>query len=182
MPRSIYFSTELKKVLFHVITVVENEKDGPLIPLNNCNARLVTMLGISESSVLRLKNEMKMSQVAQEELQPHRLRSQSRSRRPSKQKLRSSSAASVLMASVLPYSQPPKQRSGRTSVHLSEQADSEIRYQFQLLLSEKVYPTTTNILERLHVVIHASTRIGVRRICSSLLLFYRFSFRCLTRI
>ena len=92
-----------------------------------------------------------MLQVAQEELQPHRLRSQSRSRRPSKQKLRSSSAASVLMTNVLPYPQPPKHRSGRTSVHLSEQADSEIRYQFQPLLSQKTYLTTANILEKLHV-------------------------------
>ena len=38
-------------------------------------------------------------------------------------------------------------------MHLSKQADSEIRYQFQLLLSEKIYPTTTtNIHERLHTV------------------------------
>ncbi|CAF3146357.1 unnamed protein product [Rotaria sp. Silwood2] len=150
MPRGIYFSTELKKVLFCIITFVENEKDGPLIPLNNCNARLVAMLGISETSLLRLKNEMRMLQVAQEELQPHHLRSQSKARRPLKQKPRSSSAASALMTNVLPDPQPPNQRVGRSSVHLSEQADSEIRYQFQLLLSEKIYPTTTNILERLH--------------------------------
>ena len=150
MPQGIHFSTELKKILFRVITFVENEKDCPLIPLNNCNARLVAMLRISESSVLRL-SAMKILQVAQEELQPHRMRSQSKSRRPSKQKLRSSSTASVVMTNVLPYPQPPKQRPGRTSVHLSEQADSEIRYQFQLLLSEKIYPTTANILEKLHV-------------------------------
>ena len=87
MPRGIHFSNELKKALFCVITVVENKKDCPLIPLNNCNARLVAMLGISESSVLRVKSEMKMLQVAQEELQPHRLRSQSRARRPSKDRL-----------------------------------------------------------------------------------------------
>ncbi|CAF1375545.1 unnamed protein product [Rotaria sordida] len=93
MPRGIYFSTELKKVLFRVITFVENEKDEPLIPLNNCNARLVAMLEILETSLLRLKDEMKMLQVAQEELQPHHLRSQSKTRRPSKQKPRSSSAA-----------------------------------------------------------------------------------------
>ncbi|CAF4801360.1 unnamed protein product, partial [Rotaria sp. Silwood2] len=119
MPRGIYFSTELKKVLFRVITFVENEKDGPLILLNNCNARLVAMLGVSKTSLVRLKNEMKMLQVTQEELQPHHLRSQSKSRRPSKQKQRSSSAASALTTNVLPDPQPPNQRVGRSSVHLS---------------------------------------------------------------
>ncbi|CAF3252399.1 unnamed protein product [Rotaria sp. Silwood2] len=112
MPGGIYFSTELKKVLFRIITFVENEKDGPLIPLNNYNARLVAMLGISETSLLRLKNKMKMLQVAQEELQPHHLHSQSKSRRPSKQKPRSSSAASALVTNVLPDPQPPNQRVG----------------------------------------------------------------------
>ncbi|CAF4271409.1 unnamed protein product [Rotaria sp. Silwood2] len=53
------------------------------------------------------------------------------------------------MTNVLPDPHSPKQPVGRSSVHLSKQADSEIRYQFQLLLSEKIYPTTTNILERL---------------------------------
>ncbi|CAF4748637.1 unnamed protein product [Rotaria sp. Silwood2] len=109
MPRGIYFSTELKKVLFCVITFVENEKDGPLIPLNNCNARLVAMLGISETSLLQLKNEMKMLQVAQEEFQPHHLRSKSKARRPSKQKPRSFSAVSALMTNVLPDPHSPNE-------------------------------------------------------------------------
>ena len=58
--------------MFGVITLVENEKDGSLIPVSNCNARLVAMRGIAESSVLRLKNEMKILQVVQGKLQPNR--------------------------------------------------------------------------------------------------------------
>jgi hypothetical protein len=45
-----------------VIKFVENEKNGPLIPLNNVNDRLQSMLGISLASVKRLKQEMREGQ------------------------------------------------------------------------------------------------------------------------
>ena len=38
---------------------------------------------------------------------------------------------------------------GRPSIELSEEADDEIRFQFHLLLAEKIYPTTSTLLERL---------------------------------
>ena len=59
------------------------------------------------------------------------------------------------MTNVLQCLQSPKQRAGRTSVHLSEQAGSEIRYQFQLLLSEKNLSTLTILRRHLY-------RIGFR--------------------
>ncbi|CAF3021399.1 unnamed protein product [Rotaria sp. Silwood2] len=154
MPQGTYISLELKKAFFRVITFVENEKHGAQIPLNNCNARLVAMLGISEASLLRLKKEMRTSQVAKEEIQPHRLRSLSKAGRRSRRKARSSSSGLALIRDAAPEPQSPKQRPGRVPVRLSEEADSEIRYQFQLLLSEKIYPTTTNLLQRLHAAHH----------------------------
>ncbi|CAF3875576.1 unnamed protein product, partial [Rotaria sp. Silwood1] len=38
---------------------------------------------------------------------------------------------------------------GRSAVHLTEEADDEIRFQFHILLEEKIYPTTAILLERL---------------------------------
>jgi hypothetical protein len=45
-----------------VIKFVENEKNGPVIPLSNVNDRLQSMLGISMVSVKRLKQEMREGQ------------------------------------------------------------------------------------------------------------------------
>ncbi|CAF1304862.1 unnamed protein product [Rotaria sordida] len=45
--------------MFNVIKFVEREKDGYLIPLNNVNDRIKSILGISMSSVERLKREMR---------------------------------------------------------------------------------------------------------------------------
>ena len=45
--------------MFNVIRFVENEKRGAIIPLNNVNDRLQAMLGISLSSVRRLKEAMR---------------------------------------------------------------------------------------------------------------------------
>ncbi|CAF1305118.1 unnamed protein product [Rotaria sp. Silwood1] len=93
---------------------------------------------------------MRTLQVAKEEIQPHRLRSLSKTRWRSRRKARSSSSGLALIRNANPESQSPKQRLGRAPVRLFEEADSEIRYQFQLLLSEKIYPTTTDLLQRLH--------------------------------
>jgi hypothetical protein len=59
MPTGYEFSQELKQLIFNVIKFVENEKNGPVIPLNNVNDRLESMLGISLSSIRRLKQEMR---------------------------------------------------------------------------------------------------------------------------
>ncbi|CAF1483271.1 unnamed protein product [Adineta ricciae] len=58
MPTGHEFSQEVKQLIFHVIDFVENEKNGPVIPLYNVKARLVKMLNISERSVYRLTHEL----------------------------------------------------------------------------------------------------------------------------
>ena len=62
MPTGVEFSQELKQLTFNVIRFVENEKSGTIIPLNNVNDRLQGMLGISLSSVRRLKEEMRQDE------------------------------------------------------------------------------------------------------------------------
>ncbi|CAF1355584.1 unnamed protein product [Rotaria sordida] len=71
MPTGKEFSVEVKQLLFRVIDFVENEKDGPIVPLNNVDERLVKMLNISQSSITRLKHELKVlrEQAAQQEQQ-----------------------------------------------------------------------------------------------------------------
>ena len=62
MPTGVEFLQELKQLMFNVIRFVENEKSGTIIPLNNVNDRLQAMLGISLSSVRRLKEEMRQDE------------------------------------------------------------------------------------------------------------------------
>ena len=62
MPTGVEFSQELKQLMFNVIQFVENEKTGTIIPFNNVNDRLQAMLGISLSSVRRLKEEMRQDE------------------------------------------------------------------------------------------------------------------------
>ena len=62
MPTGYEFSQELKQLAFNVIKFVKNEKNGPVIPLNNVNDRLQSMLGISLVLVKRLKQEMREEQ------------------------------------------------------------------------------------------------------------------------
>ena len=59
MPTGVEFSQELKQLMFNMIRLVENEKSGTIIPLNNVNDRLQAMLRISLSSVRKLKEEMR---------------------------------------------------------------------------------------------------------------------------
>lgn len=58
MPKGYEFSQEVKQLMFHIINFVENEKNGPVIPLYNVTGRLAKMLDISERSVRRLKQEL----------------------------------------------------------------------------------------------------------------------------
>jgi hypothetical protein len=53
------FSVEEKQLIFRVIKFTEREKMGPVIPHNNVDDRLIEMLNVSQSSITRLKNEMK---------------------------------------------------------------------------------------------------------------------------
>ena len=62
MPTGYEFLQELKQLAFNVIKFVENEKNGPSIPLYNINDHLQSMLGISLASVKRLKQEMREEQ------------------------------------------------------------------------------------------------------------------------
>ncbi|CAF2670256.1 unnamed protein product [Rotaria sp. Silwood2] len=59
MPTGHNFSRDARQMMFNVIKFVEREKDGCLIPLNNVNDRIKSILGISMSSVERLKREMR---------------------------------------------------------------------------------------------------------------------------
>jgi hypothetical protein len=59
MPKGNEFSQEIKQHMFNVMKFVESEKNGPVIPLNNVNKRLESILGISMSSVEKLKREMR---------------------------------------------------------------------------------------------------------------------------
>jgi hypothetical protein len=59
MPTGVDFSQDVKQIMFHVIQFVEREKGGCLIPLNNVNDRIKSILGISMSSVDRLKKEIR---------------------------------------------------------------------------------------------------------------------------
>ncbi len=47
-----------KQISFRVIDFVEKEKTDPVIPLDNTNARLPAMLGISKRSLSRFKKEI----------------------------------------------------------------------------------------------------------------------------
>ena len=67
MPRGVHFSLEIKEVYFRVIDFVESEKGGPRIPMNNTTSRILTILGISESSLFNLKQEMKTIRKSKDE-------------------------------------------------------------------------------------------------------------------
>ncbi|CAF1111433.1 unnamed protein product [Rotaria sordida] len=53
------FSRETKQMMFDVLKFIEREKGGCLIPLNNVNERIQSILDISMTSVERLKREMR---------------------------------------------------------------------------------------------------------------------------
>lgn len=59
MPKGHAFSLDAKQIMFNVIKFVEREKGGYLIPLNNVNDRIKSILGISMSSVEKLKRELR---------------------------------------------------------------------------------------------------------------------------
>jgi transposase len=154
MPQGIHFSYECKEIFFRVIEFIENEKNGPCIPMNNTTARITSMLGISESSLFNLKKEMKaareLREMEEEEDKCSRLRSSLQilpTKTSHKKQNVSTWSKSYEMSAIRPKS--PKNIPGRSPVYLSEEADDEIRFQFHLLLAEKIYPTLDILLDRL---------------------------------
>jgi hypothetical protein len=59
MPKGCEFLQEIKQLMFNVIKFVDSEKNDFIIPLNNVNERLKSIMGTSMTSVERLKKEMK---------------------------------------------------------------------------------------------------------------------------
>ena len=141
MPTGYEFSQELKQLLFNVIKFVENEKNGPVIPLNNVNDRLVSMLGISLASIARLKQEMReeRDRIMEEK------RAVDQAKKDKEQKLmeatrrlrhpRSSTTASTCSSTddignvTIPVARPPRKlaHSGRPRIVLLEEEQENIR-------------------------------------------------------
>jgi len=148
MPSGVHFSTETKEIFFRIIDFVEAEKTGPKIPLYNTTDRLLAMLGISHASLFRLKQEM---QRQREEQEPRSLRSSNRLVTPNSHRKRSHSAYTPTSKVLISTPATPKTRGKHTKQALSEEAESEIRYQFSLLLSKRIYPTVSILLEAIHI-------------------------------
>jgi sortase (surface protein transpeptidase) len=149
MPTGCDFSQEMKQLMFHVIKFVESEKRGCVIPLNNVNERLKTMLSISASSVEKLKREMKeqenemLERERQFNEERRRLDEQKRNRENQAieatlrlRNPRSSSNLSVTSATTarsltvgVPVAQPPRKygHSGRPTILLSDEQKENIR-------------------------------------------------------
>jgi hypothetical protein len=141
MPTRYEFSQELKQLVFNVIKFVENEKNGPVIPLNNVNDRLESMLGISLPSVKKLKQEMREEQdrmmeekravdQAKRDKEKEEMEATRRLRYP-----RSPTVASMYLSTdntedlAMPVARPPRKlaHSGRPRIVLSEQEQENIR-------------------------------------------------------
>ncbi|CAF4088995.1 unnamed protein product, partial [Rotaria sp. Silwood1] len=120
MPTGHEFTSDVKSLMFHVIKFVESEKHGSKIPLYNVNDRLSKMLGISHGSLVALKDELKT--LIEEEESP-------------RQKLRSTTQSDQTLPK--PISPVKIQHSGRPSIVLSEFGKEMLRYEFNLLLSER---------------------------------------------
>ncbi|CAF1541539.1 unnamed protein product [Rotaria magnacalcarata] len=126
MPKE--FSLEFKQLAFSVIDFIEKEKSGPSIPLNNVTGPVEAILGISQRSVYRLKQEMKKLKEDQEEFARF---------------TRSSSF------SLSPTPLSPVSRSDRPKVQLTMFEQDSIRLTFHLLLQDIMYPTLENLLATL---------------------------------
>ena len=148
MPRGHDFSREEKSLIFNVIRFVENEKSGPTIPLFYVRERLVAMLGISLHSVNNLKHEMLTGTVSDESMDESTYAVPTRKSNPLPDDTFIAAATTQV---TLPNPVLPKKRghSGRSSIRLSEYGEDMIRYQFNLMLAEKIYPTIDKLLSRL---------------------------------
>ena len=141
MPTGYEFSQELKQLVFNVIKFVENEKNGPVIALNNVNGRLQSMLGISLASVKRLKQEMREGQermIEEKRLIDQAKRDEENEAMEFTRRLRyprSPTVASAYFPSsntmdiAMPVARAPRKlaHSGRPRIGLSEQEQENIR-------------------------------------------------------
>jgi hypothetical protein len=141
MPTGYEFSQELKQLVFNVIKFVENEKNGPVIPLNNVNDRLQSILGISLASVKRLKQEMREGQEwimeekrvvdqAKRDKENKAVKATRRLRHPRSPTVASTSSSNDnIMDLATPVARPPRKlaHSGRPRIDLCEQEQENIR-------------------------------------------------------
>ena len=145
MPRGHDFSREEKSLIFSVIRFVENEKSGPTIPLFNVRERLVAMLGISFHSVKNLKHEMLTGTVSDESTDESTYTVPTRKSNPLPDDT-FKAAATTQVTLPNPVLSKKRGHSGRSSIRLSEYGEDMIRYQFNLMLAEKIYPTIDKLL------------------------------------
>ncbi|CAF4559721.1 unnamed protein product [Didymodactylos carnosus] len=164
MPKGKEFSKDEKTLIFRVIEFVESERSGNEFPLNNATQRLVTVLGISESAVEKLRKELKdvkseMQQTSEvkenddevNEALRSRLRTTSAPVVPkSGRKAKRQYSASVLLEQLpAPVSPKKKRHSGRHKIVLSELCEDTIRLEFHEMLEDKEYPTVEKLFRRL---------------------------------
>jgi hypothetical protein len=134
MPKGEDFGSNMKQLMFRIIKFVENEKNGPVIPLFNTTGRLEAMLGISRISVFRLRNEMfnlKMNQEDEnEQKEKDKLQLRPRSRTVSGPVVSPKVSHQKRKYSIdIPLASSPKKKghSGRKVVELTEQQQDHIR-------------------------------------------------------
>jgi hypothetical protein len=136
MPKGKDYGKDLKQLMFRIINFVENEKNGPVIPLFNTTDRLEAMLGISKRSILRLRCAMVNLKEEQKEDEDE---DENEDEDKIKLRRRTVSETSVLekrlhrkrsYVAMLPVASSPKKKdhSGRKSTQLTEQQQDNIRY------------------------------------------------------
>jgi len=143
MPKGYEFSQEIKQLMFNVIDFVESEKNGSVIPLNNVNDRLKSMLGISMASVERLRREMReeKNRIADEQKKVDKAKQDNENQelemaRRFRHARSTSSSSSITSSSIItdiettiPVATPPRKfdHSGRPAITLSEEEQENIR-------------------------------------------------------
>lgn len=141
MPSGSEYSQAEKQLMFNVISFVESEKHGCIIPLYNVNERLKTILGISMSSVEKMKREFREEKERLDE-ERRKVEEEEEMKKKTEKELvlrlrhRSSSRAerrfSPIARSVeqkIPTAREPSKaaQSGRSAIVLSEQQQERIR-------------------------------------------------------
>ena len=158
MPTGKEFSVEEKILIFRVIEFVGSERNSLQIPLTSTSARVMTIFGISYSSVYCLMRELEAlrHQTAVEDgrkdevmnIEDSTIRTPAQAssvaaptgHRKSKETWSVKEIASRA-ATEVPESTAPKKKEnvGRRQVTLSENAEDAIRYHFHLILAKTQY-------------------------------------------
>ena len=141
MPRGSEYSQREKQLIFNVISFVESEKRGCIVPLYNVSERLKTMLGISMSSVEKLKREFREGKERLDE-EKRKVEDEEEMKKKKEEELvlrlrhRSSSRAERQFSPIarpveqkIPTAREPTKaaQSGRSAFVLSEQQQEHIR-------------------------------------------------------